>query len=57
MVQVSYLLGRNEPIMRIDIDNNLALRRRAEEIVSKFSRVDLENGNIEEFLAEVARTP
>ena len=34
-----------------------ALRRRAEEIVSKFSRLYFGNGNIEGFLAEVARTP
>ena len=47
--QVSKQMSLNEPIKRIESEKDHALRLRAEEMVDKFNRFDVEKGHLDEF--------
>ena len=52
---MSRLLSNNEPIARLENDQDKSMRRRAEAVVSAFNRLDLASDNVRDFLCQVQR--
>lgn len=51
--QISVQLSNNQPIMRVDCEKDESIRRRADAIVSTFSKFDLQNGNVQQFFSRI----